>query len=163
MALALTGGAADGIPRGVTHTPIRFAVAFASLLVAACGGTGTSGGSAVVRSTPPPVRTPPSRTPAPRPSQIVRPSAQVMMLPGLEGVIGADALQLGRVFGTPRLDVIEDDARKMQWSGTACILDIYLYPQQGGNRPTATYVDARRGDGREVDRAACVAALRKTR
>lgn len=83
------------------------------------------------------------------------------MIPGLEGVIGADALQLGRQFGTPRLDLIEDDARKMQWTGTACILDIYLYPQQGAPRPTATYVDARRGDGREVDRAACVAALRK--
>jgi hypothetical protein len=83
------------------------------------------------------------------------------MVPGLEGVIGSDALQLGRAFGTPRLDVIEDDARKMQWTGTACILDIYLYPQPGSNRPTATYVDARRGDGRDVDRAACVAALRK--
>lgn len=83
------------------------------------------------------------------------------MIPGLENVIGADALQLGRQFGTPRLDVLEDDARKLQWTGTACILDVYLYPQPGSAKPTATYVDARRSDGREVDRAACVAALRK--
>ena len=79
----------------------------------------------------------------------------------LGGVIGADALQLGRIFGTPRLDLIEDDARKLQWTGTACILDVYLYPQPGSSRATATYVDARRGDGRDVDRAACVAALKK--
>lgn len=137
--------------------PHRFAVALAALSLASCGGSGMpSGGKAPVRSAPPPVR-----TTVPRPAPVTRPSAQVLMIPGLEGVIGADALQLGRVFGTPRLDLIEDDSRKMQWTGPACILDIYLYPQQGASRPTATYVDARRGDGREVDRAACVAALRK--
>ena len=115
-----------------------------------------SAGRMPVRSAPPPVR-----TAVPRPAPVARPLAQVQMIPGLEGVIGADALQLGRQFGTPRLDVIEDDARKLQWSGTACILDVYLYPQKGSSRATATYVDARRGDGRDVDRAACVAALRK--
>lgn len=134
-------------------------IILSTLALAACGGGG--GQTATVRSTPkPPVKSA-VRTTVPRPAPAVRPSAQVQMAPGLEGVIGSDALQLGRAFGTPRLDVIEDDARKMQWTGTACILDIYLYPQPGSNRPTATYVDARRGDGRDVDRAACVAALRK--
>ena len=80
--------------------------------------------------------------------------------PGLEGVIGADAEALKRQFGLPRLDIQEDDARKLQWSGTACILDVYLYPGTNGGRPAATWVEARRGDGRDVDRAACVAALR---
>lgn len=92
---------------------------------------------------------------------MTRPSAQIQALPGLESVIGADALELGRQFGAPRLDLIEDDARKLQWSGPACILDVYLYPRQGSARAIATYVDARRGDGRDVDRAACVSALRK--
>ncbi|WP_298164757.1 hypothetical protein [Novosphingobium sp.] len=128
-----------------------------SLLLASCGGGATSsGGPAQVRSVAPPVR-----TNVPRPAPVTRPSAQIQMIPGLESVIGADALQLGRIFGTPRLDLIEDDARKLQWTGTACILDVYLYPQPGSSRATATYVDARRGDGRDVDRAACVAALRK--
>jgi hypothetical protein len=80
---------------------------------------------------------------------------------GLGNVIGADAEALVRQFGTPRLDIRDGDARKLQWSGTACILDAYLYPGDRGARPTATFVDARRGDGRDVDRAACVAALRK--
>ena len=135
----------------------HYAVALAALLLASCGGGGTgSSGRAPVRSAPPPVR-----TTLPRPAPIVRPPVQIQTIPGLESVIGADALQLGRQFGTPRLDVIEEDARKLQWSGTACILDVYLYPQPGSSRATATYVDARRGDGRDVDRAACVAALRK--
>ncbi len=128
-----------------------------SLMLASCGGGATSsGGPAQVRSVAPPIR-----TAVPRPAPVRRPSAQIQTIPGLESVIGADALQLGRIFGTPRLDLIEDDARKLQWTGTACILDVYLYPQPGSSRVTATYVDARRGDGRDVDRAACVAALRK--
>jgi hypothetical protein len=80
---------------------------------------------------------------------------------GMASVIGADADSLIRQFGPPRLDIRDGDARKLQWSGTACILDAYLYPGEHGGRPTATYIDARRGDGRDVDRAACVAALRK--
>ena len=131
------------------------AIPLLALLLASCGGGGVpSGGrTAVVRSTP----SAPVRTTVPRPAPVGKPAAQVQMIPGLEGVIGADALQLGRVFGPPRLDVIEDDARKLQWSGTACLLDVYLYPPANGGKATPTYVDARR----DVDRAACVAALRK--
>ena len=81
--------------------------------------------------------------------------------PALNSVIGADAESLIRQFGPPRLDIHDGDARKLQWSGTACILDAYLYPGDHGGRPTATFVDARRGDGRDVDRTACIAALRK--
>jgi len=81
--------------------------------------------------------------------------------PVLGSVIGADADALIRQFGPPRLDIHDGDARKLQWSGTACILDAYLYPGEHGGRASATFVDARRGDGRDVDRAACVTALRK--
>ena len=89
-------------------------------------------------------------------------TARLMNLPGLEGVIGIDAAALQRQFGTPRLDVWEGDARKLQFSGEACVLDVYLYPARPGVAPTSTYVDARRAsDGLDVDRAACVKALRK--
>ncbi len=85
-----------------------------------------------------------------------------MRLPGLEGVIGADSAALQRQFGTPRLDVWEGDARKLQFSGEPCVLDVYLYPLSQGATPTATYVDARRSsDGLDVDRAACVKALKR--
>ena len=90
-----------------------------------------------------------------------RPAALVQAAPGLEGVIGGDADQLTRLFGAPRLDIRDEDARKLQWSGPGCVLDAYLYEGTRGGRATATYVDARRGDGRDVDRAACVASLRR--
>lgn len=89
------------------------------------------------------------------------PPAQLQALPGVEGVIGAGPAELARQFGTARLDVWEGDARKLQFTGPACVLDVYLYPPAQGREPQATYVDARRTDGKDVDRASCIAALRK--
>ena len=87
---------------------------------------------------------------------------QVMSGVGLEGVIGAGAAQLQRQFGNPQLDVREGDARKLQFTGEACVLDVFLYPDRPGATPTAAHVEARRAsDGRNVDRAACVRALRR--
>ncbi|MDE2595477.1 MAG: hypothetical protein KGL44_01225 [Sphingomonadales bacterium] len=125
-------------------------------LLAACGGSG----NAPVRSAPlphHPASTAVVRPPVHRPP----PPAQVQMIPGLEGVIGAGVDDLVRQFGPARLDVWEGDARKLQFTGTPCVLDVFLYPPAQGRDPRATYVDARRSDGREVDKVACVAALRK--
>jgi hypothetical protein len=125
-------------------------------LLAGCGGQQTRVISTPRQAhrpahPPQPVRAPP------------RPEAQVLRLPGLEGVIGSDARALTAEFGSPQLDVREGDARKLQFSGEPCVLDVYLYPpDKGGGEPRATYVDARRAsDGQDVDRAACVAALKR--
>jgi hypothetical protein len=85
-----------------------------------------------------------------------------MQLAGLESVIGQSKAALIRQFGPARLDVPEGDAVKLQWTGQPCVLDVYLYPLRLGAEPTATHVDARRAsDAAEVDRAACVAALKR--
>lgn len=122
-----------------------------TILLSACAGGGgkapPAGPSARV-----PVRVP-AATPPPRP--------RVLAAPGLEGVIGARMPELIDQFGPARLEVWEGDARKLQFTGSACVLDIYLYPPAPGRDPEATYVEARRAsDGQDVDRAACVAALR---
>lgn len=96
------------------------------------------------------------------PARTGPPTARIQSAPGLEGVIGATPGELTRQFGPARLDVWEGDARKLQFAGDACVLGVYLYPPAAGREPQATYVDARRGsDGLDVDRAACVAALRR--
>jgi hypothetical protein len=127
-------------------------------LLAACGPTGEK-----VASTPAPARVsavPPQR-PA-RPATGTFRAPRIMSAQGLETVIGADSAALQRQFGTPRLDVWEGDARKLQFTGQACVLDVYLYPARPGATPTATYVDARRAsDGLDVDRANCVKALQR--
>jgi hypothetical protein len=144
--------------RNLATIPLLLTLATALAACSSTGGKPTTGPAppqqVVVHQNKPrgPVRRPITRPP---------PQAQVQQLPGLEGVIGATAADLTRHFGTPRLDVIEGDARKLQFTGTACVLDVYLYPSAPGREPQATYVDARRGDGRDVDRAACIEALKK--
>jgi len=77
---------------------------------------------------------------------------------GLERVIGQDAAGLTKLFGTPDADVREGTARKLQFQGSFCVLDAYLYPKDGAE-PRVTYLDAREPDGSSIDRASCVAAL----
>jgi hypothetical protein len=78
---------------------------------------------------------------------------------GLETVLGRTARMLEAQFGKPSLDVREGPARKLQFGGPACVLDAYLYPPKGGGEPIVTHIDARLRDGRDLDRASCVAAL----
>lgn len=125
-------------------------------LAAACAAP-----SATAPTSRPAVSAPLPQNPQVQPDTGFRP-ARVMDLPGLEGVIGADAGGLVRQFGTPRLDVWEADARKLQFAGSACVLDVFLYPPSPGRTEQATWVEARRQtDGRDVDRAACVKALKR--
>lgn len=122
----------------------RSALALTTLALALAG---CAGGAAPSRPAPPA---------QPRGSSIV--VVPEMMAPqGLEGVIGQDAGTLSRRFGAPRLDVAEGDARKLQFSGRDCVLDIYLYPLRPGADPVAAHVEARqRQGGAAVDRGACI-------
>jgi hypothetical protein len=78
---------------------------------------------------------------------------------GLESVIGQNARALQAAFGRPDADVHEGPARKLQFVGPACVLDAYLYAPARGGEPVVTHIDARLPDGRDIDRASCVAAL----
>ena len=127
----------------------------APLALAGCGGQSRVASAPLPAVVKPPVKTATAARPPRGP--------EVMHLPGLEGVIGAKAATLLQAFGTPRIDLREGDVRKLQFAGVPCVLDIYLYPPDGGGEQVATHVDARRGsDGQDVDRAACVQALRKS-
>lgn len=130
-------------------------------LLAACTAVppatpGQSGRPPVIR--PPASGVPPTRPVTPPATGFRAP--QVQHVPGLQGVIEQDGAALVRRFGQPRLDVREGDARKLQFTGSACVLDVFLYPLRPGGEPVATYIEARRAnDGQEVDRAACAQAL----
>ncbi|MBS0480352.1 MAG: hypothetical protein JSR79_13785 [Proteobacteria bacterium] len=96
---------------------------------------------------------------APRPAFIPAPVARPIPTSGLERVMGQNAAELTRTFGTPDADVREGTARKLQFKGPICVLDTYLYPPKSGGESTVTYVDTRQPDGSPIDRASCVAAL----
>lgn len=115
----------------------------ASLLLAGCASSG---------GRPAPVAAPVS---VERPS-IARPTIQ-----RAEGVTGRTAASLISLLGQPALDVQEGNGRKLQFSGTNCVLDAYLYPQRERAEPVVTHVDARLPNGQDTDRTACFASLRR--
>lgn len=79
---------------------------------------------------------------------------------GLESVIGKGASTLTQRFGNARLDLIEGDARKLQFSSESCVLDIFLYPLQDNADPVATHIEARqRVGGASTDHADCIADI----
>jgi hypothetical protein len=78
---------------------------------------------------------------------------------GLGSVMGSNARALETRFGQPELDVREGTARKLQFVNAVCVLDAYLYPPRQGAEPVVTHVDARLPDGRDIDRASCIASF----
>ena len=107
-------------------------------------------GCAAPQSPRPPVHRPAASHPKPTPTYSIS---------GLESVIGRTARLVQAQLGKPDIDVQEGNARKLQFIGPVCVLDIYLYPPAAGGEPIVTYLDARQPDGRDFDRASCVAAL----
>ncbi len=116
-----------------------------SLALAACG------------STTPGARAPVSAGMLPAPSTHRGPAAAT----GGDGVMGRDAASLIRLFGAPRLDSHEGPAHKLQFSSDRCVLDAYLYAPRNGAEPVVTHIDTRSPDGADVERNACIAALRR--
>lgn len=98
-------------------------------------------------------------TSANQPAAAAAQPARVYAPAGLEGVMGRTAAFLEAQFGRPDLDIREGQARKLQFAGPICVLDAYLYPRAGGGDPVVTHIDARLPDGRDLDRASCIAAL----
>jgi hypothetical protein len=86
-------------------------------------------------------------------------AAPAVVLTGLDGVIGSNARGLVAQFGRPDLELSEGPTHKLQFLSAACVLDAYLLPPRSGAEPVVVHVDARLPDGREMDRASCVAAL----
>ena len=95
----------------------------------------------------------------PPPQRYTPPPAQAQA-PGLEGILGARASALIQRLGPARLDLIEGRARKLQFLGSACVLDIFLYPPSAGGEPVATHIAARkRSDGAQFDERQCLSEV----
>ena len=76
---------------------------------------------------------------------------------GIDSVIGEQARALTSRFGDARIDLVEGDARKLQFVSERCVLDIYLYPLAANGNPVATHIEAReRRGGADTDRAGCI-------
>lgn len=124
-----------------------------AIMLSACGG----GGKPPPRSASRPVAPAPGFGSAGASGTGGAMVTRVMSPQGLGGVIGSPVTALAQRFGAPRIDLSEGDARKLQFAGSSCVLDIYLYPLSATAEPTATHVEARlRQGGAPVDPGACI-------
>lgn len=80
-----------------------------------------------------------------------------------ERLLNKDAASVMEILGLPVQDAQDGPARRLQFAGPACILDVYLYPPEDGGEPRVTYAAARVADGREADRNVCITILRLQR
>jgi len=108
-----------------------------------------------------------ARTPVARPATPAADAfrrAPLQNAAGLESVLGQRAGSLTQRFGKARIDLKEGDARKLQFLGSGCVLDIYLYPREERGEPVATHVEARSlSDGEDTDRARCIREVERER
>lgn len=112
---------------------MRRLIIASALLLAGCA----------TRPQPPPVEQ------APPPPQPVSPQTRQ--------ILGLTANELVGHFGRPALQIREGTSLRLQFRGRSCVLDTYLYPQNGVLR--VTHVDARTPAGYDTDQAACIFAL----
>jgi len=100
-----------------------------------------------------------SQTPPPKPiPTVVRTNLPPQPIQHND-LVGLSANELVSQFGTPRLQVRDGDGTKLQFASSACLLDAYLYPGQGGSAPRVTYVDAYRRDGKSMTPQECSLTL----
>ncbi len=99
---------------------------------------------------------------APTPTQPELPQrVPVTPSPQLRGeLIGLTASELVQRLGTPALQIREGRSLKLQFRGSRCILDAYLYAPLNASGPErVAHVDARLRSGVETDARICVAGM----
>ena len=99
--------------------------------------------------------TAPQQAPKPQPLVETRQPA-----PG--SLIGLTPQELVAQFGTPALQIHEGASLKLQFRGSSCVMDTYLYPSGSVGTLKVTHVDTRLPSGTDMDQAACVLALRRS-
>ena len=116
---------------------MRHIVLIATLFVAGCATT-------------------PPQQPQPQPTPVA-PTPQVR-----GDLLGLTAGELVQRLGSPALQIREGRSLKLQFRGSGCILDAYLYPPASGQGvERVTHVDARLRSGADVDQRSCIAALQR--
>ena len=99
----------------------------------------------------------PRPAPTPVPLKPVTPAAQSQH--DHRTVNGMTAGDLIQHFGKPRLQIVEGQGTKLQFTGPNCVLDVYLYPPPGGGTPRATLMEARNFQGGDVNAQSSAAAI----
>ncbi len=91
-------------------------------------------------------------------------AAPVTSQPQVRGeLLGLTASELVQRFGNPALQIREGQGLKLQFRGSMCVVDAYLYPPRDRSGPErVAHVDARLRSGADTDPRTCAATLLRT-
>lgn len=78
--------------------------------------------------------------------------------PGLEQIVGQSTATAIALIGKPTLDRREGPGHHLQFARSACILDVYYYPDKAGSE-VARFSEARRLDGQNREAGDCLSAI----
>jgi hypothetical protein len=98
---------------------------------------------------------------APRPQETPAPQTPAQPQQGTSSLVGLTPQELVGRFGRPALQIREGSSLKLQFRGTRCVMDAYLYPSGSAGTLKVTHVDTRLPSGGDIDQAACVFSLRQ--
>ena len=98
---------------------------------------------------------------APRPQETPAPQAPAQPQAETSSLVGLTPQELVGRFGRPALQIREGNSLKLQFRGTRCVMDAYLYPSGSAGALKVSHVDTRLPSGGDMDQAACVFSLRQ--
>ena len=78
--------------------------------------------------------------------------------PGLERIIGQTTTAAIALIGKPTLDRREGPGHHLQFGRSACVLDVYYYPDPAGIE-LGRFAEARRSDGQNREAGDCLTAI----
>ncbi|HWA45145.1 MAG TPA: hypothetical protein VHA10_18135 [Hypericibacter adhaerens] len=122
------------------------------------------------RTLPPSASATPAATPAPAAADASSPAPAVQQATATtpaatessdaKDLVGLGPDELQHLFGHPQLVRNETGAEVWQYRAQACVLDLYLYPQESEGTPLrVTYLEARDRSAASLATAPCVSAL----
>jgi len=94
-------------------------------------------------------------TPTPAPLLPSPPPIVYAPVRGLERLLGKAEAAATALLGKPSLDRRDGPAHHLQFARAACILDVYYYPDAGG-QPVARHAAARLPDGKPIEAGDCL-------
>jgi hypothetical protein len=99
---------------------------------------------------------------APRPQETPAPQPPAQPQQETSSLVGLSPQELVGRFGRPALQIREGSSLKLQFRGTRCVMDAYLYPSGSSGALKVTHIDTRLPSGGDIDQAACVFSLRQS-
>ncbi len=80
----------------------------------------------------------------------------------IERLMGANEGALNRLLGPPQFHRRDPPARLVRYRAATCLLDLFLYPGEGGV-PRVTHIEARGRDGNDKPAAPCLESIIEAR